>query len=92
MPARARRLAEYFGSVVAAVTSVELDEPLGVKCRRRPGRKPCPGSIEAWIEFEEERIVWGCLSCDDEGLISGWRGTFWDCSEKAGSDEPWLSS
>lgn len=81
LPGPARRLVDHLGAIVAAVTSVEPDEPLGVRCRRRPGRKPCPGPIEGFIDPESHEICWFCVACGDNGVISNWENTVWDCSE-----------
>jgi hypothetical protein len=80
LPAPARALANHLGSIVAAVTSADPDKPLGVRCRRRPGRRRCPGEIEAFIEPDSNEIHWMCLTCGDNGLISNWENTLWDCS------------
>lgn len=61
----ARKLAERIVAIVAMVSSPEII-PLPeyqVRCRRRPGRKPCPGIIEADFDPEDERIVWWCPIC-----------------------------
>ena len=78
LPGPARRLVEYLGRIVAAVTGVEPDDPLGIRCRRRPGRRPCPGEIEGYIVPESNDIYWECLVCCDKGLISNWENTMWD--------------
>ncbi len=82
LPAPAKRLADYFGSIVSAMTS----EPEGilvqsaVKCRRRPRRKPCLGIIVAVIDADSEAIHWQCPECGDGGTISDWQGSPWDTS------------
>src|SRR5207302_9267178 len=75
----ARRLVDHLCAIVVAVTSAEPDDPLGVRCRRRPGRKPCPGEIEGFIDPETNQIHWFCVACDDNGFISNWQATLWDC-------------
>lgn len=80
----ALRLVQYLGRIVAAVTGAEPDDPLGVRCRRRPGRRPCGGEIEGYIDPESNAIYWACLLCGDNGLISKWENTMWDLSEAAG--------
>ena len=79
LPGPARRLVDHLGAIVVAVTSVEPDEPLGVRCRRRPGRKPCPGPIEGFIDPESHEVCWFCIACGDNGFISNWEDTVWDC-------------
>ena len=81
LPGPALRLVEYLGRIVAAVTGAEPDDPLGVRCRRRPGRRPCPGEIEGYIVPESNAIYWECLVCGDKGLISNWENTIWDLRE-----------
>lgn len=76
-PSRARRLAEFLADIVAKMTR-DLDAPTApIRCRRRPGRKPCPGFIDAYFTADDE-IAWQCQSCRDTGFITHWRGTFWD--------------
>jgi hypothetical protein len=76
----ALRLADYFGSIIAMATATGSDvAPVrAVTCRRRPGRKRCPGRIVAEVEVVRDAIEWYCTECGDCGLISGWRGTLWD--------------
>jgi hypothetical protein len=81
LPGPALRLVEYLGRIVAAVTGAEPDDPLGVRCRRRPGRRPCPGEIEGYIVPASNAIYWECLVCGDKGLISNWENTIWDLRE-----------
>lgn len=90
VPSPARRLGEYLGRIVEAATS---SPPLilietSIRCRRRPGRKPCPGHIRLVCNDDEGEIVWECTSCDDRGIIRGWEGTPWDRSfDDVGIDE-----
>ena len=49
-------------------------------CRRRPGRRRCPGEIHAGFAEDPREITWICPRCGDNGLIQGWRGTRWDRS------------
>jgi hypothetical protein len=73
----ARRLAEFLAHIVATMTH-DLDEPLApIRCRRRPGRKPCPGILEAHFGANDE-IFWQCPNCRDHGVITNWQNTFWD--------------
>lgn len=75
----ARRLAEHLGAIVASITQLPSHKVAltPVRCRRRPGRRPCPGRIEA-VVTEEWSIEWQCPACGDNGSISGWQGTLWD--------------
>ena len=82
----ARRLAEYLGAIVAEITAEIGEQPRfdKVRCRRRPGRKPCSGRIESDIDLndlESMVIIWRCPVCGDNGTIRNWEGTLWDCSE-----------
>jgi hypothetical protein len=82
-----RRLVQYLGAIVAVVTT-EPTQPtheLDIKCRRRPGRKPCPGTIRADFEAGTTNIIWHCSTCGDSGLIHHWQGTPWD---KGSTPEP----
>lgn len=83
LPGPARRLLAYFGKIIAAVTGVEPDDPLGVRCHRRPKRRPCSGEIEGYIDPQSNTIHWVCLVCGDNGRISNWENTMWDLSQAA---------
>ncbi len=82
----ARSLVNHLGAIVAAVTGGDPEEPLGVPCRRRPGRRPCPGEIDGFIDPESNKIHWLCPICGDNGSISNWEGMLWDC--RAAGVEP----
>ncbi len=85
IPKPALNFANYLGRIVKAVTSRKGNTlATGVMCRRRPGRRPCPGEIIAFIDEKRAyAIVWICPVCRDNGLISGWRGTVWNWSVSA---------
>lgn len=80
VPGPARRLMEHQTRIVAAATAAADDHDLAtcaVQCRRRPGRRPCPGIIEHRL-WPDERIRWQCPHCGDNGIISNWQSTAWD--------------
>ncbi len=75
------RLYRYFLDIIGGV----ITEPegavvrTGVKCRRRPGRRPCPGVIDAVWEYEDGgQVTWECPKCGDNGHISGIPDSLWD--------------
>jgi hypothetical protein len=49
-----------------------------VGCRRRPGRRACPGHIAVLRSDVPPSIEWRCTSCGDEGVISGWKHSPFD--------------
>jgi hypothetical protein len=58
MPSPARRLAEYFASIVVDATS-NLDDELNFRCRRRPGRRRCVGVVMSYPSADDlKRIHW----------------------------------
>jgi hypothetical protein len=75
-----RRLIQYLGAIVADVTTEPAQSipELDITCRRRPGRKPCPGMIRADFDAGTTNIIWNCSACGDRGLIHHWQGTPWD--------------
>jgi len=75
-----RRLVQYLGAIVASVTtaSVRSSCAVDIKCRRRPGRKSCPGTILAAFEAGTNNITWKCSICAAGGLIHHWQRTPWD--------------
>jgi len=78
----AGRLARHFGAIVLAACSVAEGEwaETSHPCRRRPGRRPCPGHIV--VLRSDDTVRWRCTDCDDNGLIRGWRGSIWDVHER----------
>ena len=78
-PGPALSLAEYFGSIMEAVTArpkEEEDWVTAIQCRRRPGRLRCVAPIVAgYAEDHPHTIVWQCPACGDNGYISGWQET-----------------
>jgi hypothetical protein len=78
VPVEARPLVRFLGAIVKATVSRSTRAPSAtlVRCRRRPGRQPCTGSILAAIEPGGE-IRWRCPVCDDQGQISNWQKTPW---------------
>jgi len=79
-PGPARNIAEQLGNVVRAATAAEAGTAWvsALPCRRRPGRRQCPGRIAVFRPDLPARIEWRCTSCGDEGVISGWEGTYFD--------------
>ena len=79
---RDRRLAEFLTEVVAAATQ-DIEGPFGVlRCRRRPGRKPCTGFVVTSFSAADD-IYWFCPRCFDYGVVANWQGTFWDLTGTA---------
>lgn len=73
---RGLRLAMYWTQIVAQASN--YDEPTTLRCRRRPGRKPCAGLLTIFFDVDNNDVLWFCPVCQDEGRISGWEDTFWD--------------
>ena len=80
VPVEARRIARYFGSIIAKSCNItpDMENCTGIQCRRRPGRKPCGGIIHSTLSADSEKIHWYCPKCGDNGYISNWKGTRWD--------------
>jgi hypothetical protein len=76
---RGRRLAEYWTEIVAQGSN--FDTPITLRCRRRPGRRRCVGTLDIGFEDDFSGIVWRCPICGDNGIVRGWQGSFWDSSE-----------
>src|SRR5690242_12938633 len=82
IPGPARRFAAYLGALVQAASLQPAGHLLAtpLPCRRRPGRRVCPGRLQVRRLDVPAEIVWGCPACAEEGVISGWKGTPWDYS------------
>jgi hypothetical protein len=83
-PAPARRMAKHLGDVVRAATSGPAGESWlsALTCRRRPGHRSCPGHIAVCRDDVGASIEWLCVSCRDQGVISGWEGCCFDLRPK----------
>lgn len=79
-PGPARRLAEQLGGIARAATAGDAGNawPSALPCRRRPGRRPCPGRITVFRPEPPAEIRWQCDVCGDQGVISGWEDSPYD--------------
>jgi hypothetical protein len=76
---KVKKLAE----IITYGTSLEAGIPTdsAPKCWRRPGRKPCKGTLDIQLDPTTKQIHWYCDICHDEGVISGWQGLIWDMTD-----------
>ena len=82
LPSATRRLGEYLGHIVSVASIAKPNHLVvtGLRCRRRPSRKPCDGHIRFRVVRDTSEILWECTRCGDNGIIHSWQGTLWDCS------------
>jgi hypothetical protein len=82
LPGPARKLMLFFGQIINEMRTLPAGTTFltSLKCRRRPGRKPCPGEILSWRKKETDSIKWECSQCGVGGEIHNWRGSPWDSS------------
>lgn len=80
VPRPAIRIRRFLGGIVEAATTATPGAlaQTGQRCRRRPGRKPCPGPLQVMLTEVPPQIRWLCPACGDNGIITHWRGTPWD--------------
>ena len=79
------RFAVFLTSIVSMVSHpLPLPIEFKVKCRRKPKRKPCKGTIQGDTSPETGMILWWCLVCLERGYIINWKGTLWDLSDAMG--------
>lgn len=86
-PAPAKRMAHQLGAIVKAATARGQDSSwiTAIGCMRRPNRRPCTGLIGVRGGDAPGGIRWECVLCGDEGIISGWEGSYADLR---GGDRP----
>ena len=79
VPGPARRLAGQLGDLVRAASAGDAGMPwqTALACRRRPGRRPCPGRVVV-ARPPDGPIRWQCPVCGDAGVISNWAGSPFD--------------
>ena len=81
MPRQARKFIENLGTIVACVTGQPSASPKTVvPCWNKINSKLCSGKIASGIDLGSLNILWHCLKCGDNGLISHWEHIFWDDS------------
>jgi hypothetical protein len=85
-PGPAVRMAEHLTAVVRAATAgpAGLAWVSALGCGRRPGRKPCRGRMVVFRADLPAPIEWRCDACGDEGVISGWEGSYADLRRPRG--------
>jgi hypothetical protein len=73
-PGPALRLAEQLSSIVraAAAGDAGIAWESALPCRRRPGRRRCPGRMIVLRTEPPVPIRWQCSACGDQGVISNW--------------------
>lgn len=83
LPKPAKKLAENLGNIVACVTREPRPSPKTyVNCWGKLNKKRCAGKLNADLDFENFDIVWHCPECGDNGSISQWENSFWDCGHR----------
>lgn len=82
LPNPARRLILFLGQIIEEMSALPAGTTFvtSLKCRRRPGRKPCPGEILSWRNNQNDSIKWMCTQCGTGGEVHNWRGCPWDKS------------
>lgn len=80
IPKPARVLAEHLGAIIAAATRRSTSTlRTDVRCWGKLHKKRCPGLIEAGIKASDFHILWLCPVCKNEGVITDWIGSVFDC-------------
>ena len=80
VPVAARRMAEHLTLIVRAATAGEGGQAWvsALPCRRRPGRRPCPGHFALFRTDVPPSVEWRCTACGDDGVIRGWERSIFD--------------
>ncbi len=75
-----REMASFLAMIIDHSTSQQEEEmtDIDIWCNKRG----CDGAILAEVNRSENTLYWGCTDCDHDGLISDWKGTRWDNSNR----------
>lgn len=80
LPKSVKKLADRLGGIVSNATiEPRLNPRDNVTCWGKLGKNKCHGSIDSSIDLNSMDIFWHCPECGDNGSISQWEGSFWDC-------------
>ena len=79
-PGASTTAAGQLSLIVRAATAADpgFEWVSALPCRRRPGRRACPGHVGLCRTDVPASIEWWCTSCDDAGLISSWERSPFD--------------
>lgn len=72
----AKNLAGFLVLVIDSATEAGPNSCVDTKIRCRSN--DCRGSIEAFMDYAEHDISWGCPRCELNGVIRNWQNTKWD--------------
>ncbi|MCK5798173.1 MAG: hypothetical protein KAI47_13355, partial [Deltaproteobacteria bacterium] len=74
------RILRFAGQLISIASVLPPETPYAstVRCRRRPKRRACEGSLTIIRRSIEDDIVWECPRCGDRGHIVGWQDSHWD--------------
>jgi hypothetical protein len=77
IPEAVERQAEFIRSIVKTATlgSSRKEETSAIRCRRRPKRSPCKGHFFVRLQDIPPEIYYRCTDCNDDGVITHWKGT-----------------
>ena len=77
-PSSTRRARANFYRDLASVGSLASSgpaRPTPIRCRKRPGHRPCQGLLRVRRRDLPAAIEWSCPQCEGSGEIKGWEGT-----------------
>ena len=74
------KMASFLAMIIDHSTSQQEEEmtDIDIRCNKRG----CHGAILAEVNRSENTIFWGCTDCDHDGMISEWKGSKWDNSNR----------
>ena len=78
LKSKVKKITEIITYATFIETGFSVDSP--PKCWRRPNRKPCKGQLDIRLDLIAGRMHWICPICEDEAVVTGWKGLIWDMS------------
>lgn len=80
-PGPARRVGVQLAAIVRSASAHRVGSGVttAARCTKRPNRRPCDGYVMVFGRTNGE-IAWSCNVCGDEGVITGWQGSWADVS------------
>ena len=85
LPEAAMQLLDNLGKVIVLATSPSDSDSKTIAklpCWGIDNNQQCNGTVKVGFDPKNHNILWACCKCGDNGTISNWENSFWNCIDK----------